>query len=106
MKPKFNQNYLPHQQVCEGDRIIVNVKNHLPGESCTIHWHGIHQVIDLIRKTVLKIHFIFISICRSEPLIWTVFLWLPSAPYHLLLHFDTISLLKIRAHISTTLTPV
>ena len=22
----------------------MNVKNHLPGESCTIHWHGIHQV--------------------------------------------------------------
>ncbi|KZS15189.1 Laccase 2 [Daphnia magna] len=34
----------PSIQVCEGDRIIVNVKNHLPGESCTIHWHGIHQV--------------------------------------------------------------
>ncbi|EFX81872.1 hypothetical protein DAPPUDRAFT_49503, partial [Daphnia pulex] len=34
----------PSIQVCEGDRIIVNVKNHLPGESCTIHWHGIHQI--------------------------------------------------------------
>ena len=31
-------------QVCQGDRIVVTVENHLPGEATTIHWHGIHQV--------------------------------------------------------------
>jgi iron transport multicopper oxidase len=31
-------------QVCEGDTVIVNVKNHLAGGVGTsIHWHGILQ---------------------------------------------------------------
>lgn len=36
---------LPGQtiNVCYGDRIIVDVTNHMPGQALTIHWHGIHQ---------------------------------------------------------------
>jgi len=34
----------PTIQVCQGDQIVVNVKNHLLGESCSIHWHGMHMV--------------------------------------------------------------
>ncbi|KAI9555735.1 hypothetical protein GHT06_018250 [Daphnia sinensis] len=34
----------PSIQVCQGDTIIVDVKNHLASETCSIHWHGIHQV--------------------------------------------------------------
>jgi len=30
-------------QVCEGDTIVVDVKNFLFGEGTAIHWHGIHQ---------------------------------------------------------------
>ncbi|KAH8329363.1 hypothetical protein KR074_008677, partial [Drosophila pseudoananassae] len=33
----------PSIEVCEGDQIVVDVKNHLLGESTTIHWHGLHQ---------------------------------------------------------------
>ncbi|EDV98942.1 GH13325 [Drosophila grimshawi] len=33
----------PAIEVCEGDQIIVDVKNNLLGESTTIHWHGLHQ---------------------------------------------------------------
>lgn len=33
----------PTIQVCNGDTVIVDVKNHLLGESTTIHWHGLHQ---------------------------------------------------------------
>ncbi|XP_055636865.1 uncharacterized protein LOC129775791 [Toxorhynchites rutilus septentrionalis] len=33
----------PSIEVCENDIIIVDVENHLMGESTTIHWHGLHQ---------------------------------------------------------------
>ncbi|XP_030081054.1 laccase-2 [Drosophila hydei] len=33
----------PSIEVCEGDQIVVDVKNNLLGESTTIHWHGLHQ---------------------------------------------------------------
>ena len=29
--------------MCLGDRIIVDVVNNLPGQSTTIHWHGMEQ---------------------------------------------------------------
>lgn len=28
-------------QVCEGDLIVADVKNHMSGRSTTIHWHGV-----------------------------------------------------------------
>ena len=32
-------------QVCEGDTVIVNVRNDMYNfEATTIHWHGIHQI--------------------------------------------------------------
>ena len=31
-------------QVCEGDEVVVDVINHLPSESTSIHWHGQHMV--------------------------------------------------------------
>lgn len=31
-------------QVCEGDQVIVDVNNCLPGLSTSIHWHGIPMV--------------------------------------------------------------
>ncbi|XP_055902686.1 uncharacterized protein LOC129938892 [Eupeodes corollae] len=33
----------PSIEVCLNDTIMVDVKNHLLGESTTIHWHGLHQ---------------------------------------------------------------
>lgn len=33
----------PAIHVCKGDRIIVDVTNHMPGQGLTIHWHGIHH---------------------------------------------------------------
>lgn len=33
----------PAIHVCKGDRIIVDVMNHLPGDETVIHWHGILQ---------------------------------------------------------------
>lgn len=33
----------PTIEVCQGDIISVDVKNHLMGDSTTIHWHGAHQ---------------------------------------------------------------
>lgn len=33
----------PSIQVCEGDRVVVDVENHMEGMEVTIHWHGIHQ---------------------------------------------------------------
>lgn len=33
----------PHIQVCEGDKIVVDVKNSMPGEGLTVHWHGLTQ---------------------------------------------------------------
>ncbi|XP_065567197.1 uncharacterized protein LOC136031488 isoform X1 [Artemia franciscana] len=34
----------PSIQVCEGDEVVVDVINHLPSESTSIHWHGQHMV--------------------------------------------------------------
>lgn len=33
----------PQLEVCLGDTIVVDVENHLMGDSTTIHWHGLHQ---------------------------------------------------------------
>lgn len=33
----------PSIQVCENDRVIVDVENHMEGMENTIHWHGIWQ---------------------------------------------------------------
>lgn len=33
----------PAINVCKGDRIIVDVINHMPGRGLTIHWHGQDQ---------------------------------------------------------------
>uniref|UniRef100_A0A8D8VVX2 Laccase-5 n=1 Tax=Cacopsylla melanoneura TaxID=428564 RepID=A0A8D8VVX2_9HEMI len=33
----------PSIQVCEGDRVVVDVRNAMDGLENTIHWHGIHQ---------------------------------------------------------------
>ena len=33
----------PSIQVCEGDRVVVDVENHMEGMETTIHWHGIWQ---------------------------------------------------------------
>lgn len=34
----------PMIDVCKGDTIVVDVENHLMGESTTIHWHGLQQL--------------------------------------------------------------
>ncbi|XP_069688622.1 uncharacterized protein [Periplaneta americana] len=33
----------PSVEVCKGDKIIVDMENHMMEESTTIHWHGHHQ---------------------------------------------------------------
>ncbi len=33
----------PPVAVCAGDRVIVDVRNHLPTESFSVHWHGEHM---------------------------------------------------------------
>ncbi|XP_055852973.1 uncharacterized protein LOC129916824 [Episyrphus balteatus] len=33
----------PSIEVCLNDTIMVDVKNHMLGESTTLHWHGLHQ---------------------------------------------------------------
>lgn len=33
----------PAIEVCFGDTIVVDVQNHLMGDTTTIHWHGLHQ---------------------------------------------------------------
>ncbi|XP_058451938.1 uncharacterized protein LOC131430754 [Malaya genurostris] len=33
----------PSIEVCENDVVVVDVENHLMGESTTLHWHGLHQ---------------------------------------------------------------
>lgn len=33
----------PAINVCKGDRIIVDVTNHMAGQGLAIHWHGLHQ---------------------------------------------------------------
>ncbi|XP_025829791.1 laccase-5 isoform X2 [Agrilus planipennis] len=33
----------PSIQVCEGDKVVVDVENHMEGMEVTIHWHGLWQ---------------------------------------------------------------
>ncbi|BES97114.1 Multicopper oxidase [Nesidiocoris tenuis] len=33
----------PSIQVCEGDKVVIDVHNMMQGLELTIHWHGIHQ---------------------------------------------------------------
>ncbi|KAF6203776.1 hypothetical protein GE061_002111 [Apolygus lucorum] len=33
----------PSIQVCDGDRVVIDVHNMMQGLELTIHWHGIHQ---------------------------------------------------------------
>lgn len=33
----------PSIQVCENDRVVIDVENHMEGMELTIHWHGIWQ---------------------------------------------------------------
>lgn len=33
----------PSINVCKDDRIIVDIKNHMPGQELSFHWHGLHQ---------------------------------------------------------------
>ncbi|CAG5089526.1 Similar to LCC5: Laccase-5 (Trametes villosa) [Cotesia congregata] len=33
----------PSIQVCEGDKVVVDVENHMQGMEATIHWHGVWQ---------------------------------------------------------------
>lgn len=33
----------PVINVCKGDRIIVEVTNHMPGQGLSMHWHGLRQ---------------------------------------------------------------
>lgn len=33
----------PSIQVCENDRVVIDVENHMEGMEVTIHWHGIWQ---------------------------------------------------------------
>lgn len=33
----------PSIQVCDGDRVVIDVENHMEGMEVTIHWHGIWQ---------------------------------------------------------------
>lgn len=33
----------PSIQVCENDRVVIDVENHMEGMEVTIHWHGLWQ---------------------------------------------------------------
>ncbi|CAB0033411.1 unnamed protein product [Trichogramma brassicae] len=33
----------PSIQVCEGDRVVIDVENHMEGQEVTLHWHGVWQ---------------------------------------------------------------
>jgi len=33
----------PAIEVCEGDHVVIDVTNHMPGSELTIHWHGLFQ---------------------------------------------------------------
>ncbi|XP_050304309.1 uncharacterized protein LOC126741886 isoform X2 [Anthonomus grandis grandis] len=33
----------PSIQVCEGDKVVIDVENHMEGMETTIHWHGVWQ---------------------------------------------------------------
>lgn len=52
----------PSVEVCFGDTVIVDVQNHLMGDTTTIHWHGLHQ-----RKTPYMDGVPFISQCGISP---------------------------------------
>lgn len=52
----------PSIEVCFGDTIVVDVQNHLMGDTTTIHWHGLHQ-----RETPYMDGVPFISQCGISP---------------------------------------
>ncbi|XP_076296818.1 uncharacterized protein LOC143217023 [Lasioglossum baleicum] len=52
----------PHIEVCQGDRIIVDVINLLHSESTTMHWHGQHHV-----KTPYMDGVPYVSQCPISP---------------------------------------
>lgn len=29
--------------MCEGDKVVIDVENHMEGMEVTIHWHGVWQ---------------------------------------------------------------
>lgn len=33
----------PSIQVCENDKVVIDVENHMEGMEVTLHWHGIWQ---------------------------------------------------------------
>ena len=33
----------PSVQVCENDKVVIDVENHMEGMEVTIHWHGVWQ---------------------------------------------------------------
>nr|AWK23445.1 laccase 2 [Chrysomela populi] len=33
----------PSIQVCEGDKVVIDVENHLEGQEVSLHWHGVWQ---------------------------------------------------------------
>lgn len=33
----------PSIQVCEGDKVVIDVENHIEGMEVTLHWHGLFQ---------------------------------------------------------------
>jgi len=33
----------PSIQVCQGDKVVVDVENHMEGMEATLHWHGVWQ---------------------------------------------------------------
>jgi FtsP/CotA-like multicopper oxidase with cupredoxin domain len=52
----------PTIQAVQGDTVVVNLKNNLPTEGVTIHWHGIHQ-----RGTPFYDGSSFVSQCPINP---------------------------------------
>lgn len=52
----------PTVEVCFGDTVIVDVQNHLMGDTTTIHWHGLHM-----RTTPYMDGVPFISQCGISP---------------------------------------
>lgn len=51
--------------MCQGDTIMAEVINEVPGQSTAIHWHGLHQrdsmihLLLLLTLSILKFNFIF-----------------------------------------------
>lgn len=33
----------PSIQVCEGDKVVIDVENRMEGQAVSIHWHGVWQ---------------------------------------------------------------